>query len=173
MAPAEVSQPWAWHIAPGPPSKSPGGTAAGCTLHRTGLPAPGCAVLCPLPAFLWGQASQDISGRAGLWGGLHCRGKCSAEHLPGVLTQHPDVAALGVFRSFLLLPYCPTLRGVCTGGSHCPLFPSVGLASPHGALPGSSTEGHILHVQALERDVGRATAAMFFVGRCLSQPKTG
>lgn len=111
MAPAETSQPWAWHISSGAPSKSPSGTAAGCTLHRTGLPVPGRAALCPLPAFLWGQASWDISGQAGLWGGLHCRGKCSAEHLPSALTQRPEVAALGFFRSFLLLPYCPTLCG--------------------------------------------------------------
>lgn len=174
MASAKLSQPWPWHITQGPPSKSPSGTAVGAILRRTGLPTPGCAVLCPLPAFLWGQASWDTSGWAGLWGGLHSRGKCSAEHLPSALTQCPDVAALRVFRSFLSLPYCPTFRRVCTGGSHHPLFPSVGLASPHGVLlPGFSTEGHILQVQALEREAGRAAAAMFFVGRRLSQPQTG
>lgn len=83
--------------------------------------------------------------------------------------QRPDVAALGDFRSFLSLPYCPTLRSVCTGGSRRPLFPSVGLTSPHRALPSSSTEGHILQVPALEWAAGRATAAMRFVGHCLSQ----
>lgn len=57
-----------------------------------------------------------------------------------MLTQCPDVAALRVFRSFLSLPYCPTFCRVCTGGSHHPLFPSVGLASPHGVLPGSSPQ---------------------------------
>lgn len=109
--------------------------AAGLTLPGTGLSVPECMVLCPLPAFLWGQSRQDISGCARLWGGLHHKGKCSAEHLPIVLTQHPDVAALGVLQSFLSLPYCPMLHEVGTGGSHCSLLPSVGLSSLHGALP--------------------------------------
>lgn len=110
------------------------------------------------PCFLWGQASQDISGQAGLRGGSHRRGKCSAEHLPAVLMQHPDAAALGVFSviSFAsLLPNAPQ-------GLH--RWPSPSSLS--------SIEGHIPQVGALERDAGRAAAAMSFVGRCLSQTKT-
>lgn len=59
----------------------------------------------------------------------------AAEHLPGALMQHPDRAPLGVFRSFLSLPYCPTLRRVCTGAQslsslplHRPCPPAQGSA---------------------------------------------
>lgn len=90
-------------------------------------------------------------------------GKCSAERLPSS-DATPCRCCLGVFRSFLLLPYCSMLGTVGTGGSHPPLFPSLGFAIP----PGSS----IPQGTSLGQDAqGRAIAVAVFFSHCLSHPK--
>lgn len=79
--------------------------------------------------------------------------------------QHPAVAALGFFRSFLLLPDCSMLSRLGTGGSHPPLLPSVGFAIP----PGSSMDRHTPQDTSLEQNAqGRAAAVTVFVSHCLS-----
>lgn len=122
------------------------------------------AVLCPLPAFLGSRAARTLL--AGLWGRLLHKGKCCAEHLPSS-DATPCPCRLGVFRPFILLPYCPMLSRAGTGGSHPPLFPSAGFASP----PGPSTERQIPQDTSLEQDAGGAAAAVIFVSRFLSHPE--
>lgn len=97
------------------------------------------------------RAARTVLARP--WSRLLHKGKCSAERLPSS-DATPCPRCLGVFQSFLLLPYCPMLTRAGTGGSHPPLLPSVGFAVP----PGSSMERHIPQHTSLEQDAGRATA---------------
>lgn len=126
MSLAEMSQPSAQHIT----------LRASSILHRT--VSQHWDTQCCVPSLLSLGYRPARTLLARLWGRLLHKGKCSAEHLPSS-DATPCRCCLRVFRSFLLLPYCPTLSRVGTGGSHPPLFPSVGFAS----LPGSSMERHI------------------------------
>lgn len=151
MSLTEISQPWAQHITLG----------ASSTLHRMVSQH-----WDNLPVFLGIQTSQNTSGQA-VEPFAPKKGSALQSASPAVM-QYSVVAALGFFRSFLLLPYCSMLRRVGTGGSHPPLFPSVGFAIP----PGSSMERHIPGDASLEQDAqGRATAVMGFVSHCLFHPK--
>lgn len=125
MSLAEMSQPSAQHIT----------LRASSILHRTVSQHWGTQCCVPSLLSLGYRPARTLLAR--LWGRLLHKGKCSAEHLSSS-DATPCRCCLGVFRSFLLLPYCPTLSRVGTGGSHPPLFPSVGFAS----LPGSSMERH-------------------------------
>lgn len=135
MSLAGISQPWAQHIILG----------ASNTLLR--MVSQHWDTQCCDPSLLSLEYRAARTLLARVWSRFLHKEECSVECLPSS-DATPCRCCLGVFRSFFLLPYCPMLSRVGTGGSHPPLFPSVGFT----ILSGSSMERHIPQDASLEHN---------------------